>query len=339
VWSSARMGAFVVSAAPALLLRVVSGAMAGTGFRVTGASAVVGRAPDCAISIADPSLSRRHFEIASEGDAWRIQDLDSRNGIAVNGKVVQRAAVRPGDEIRAGDLICRLEAASARLSEPGQDPVAPIADTPEQATTVPTQLFPFVASTLSAEAPAPADGSLLAALGASLRSDPSCSLYALIDGAQAFELAFAARLMGHEVYTIFSGELAETAAHVGPCLVVIGERSAFLRKWIDGIGSHAGVLFESSAPLDAVCAHLRGVFVAVDEDGQEYFFRFYDPRVLRTFLPTCREDELREFFGPVDRWIAETEDGSACTIFMLENSTLAESRVTATERRPGNVGA
>jgi hypothetical protein len=253
--------------------------------------------------------------------------------MSVNGKVVHQAVVRPGDEIRAGDLAFRLEAASARLSEPGQDPVAPIANTPEPAPTVPIQLFPSVAPTLSAEAPAPADGSLLAALGSSLRSDPSCRLYALVDGAQAFELAFTARLMGHELYTIFSGELAETAAHVGPCLVAVGERSAFLQKWIEQIGSHAGVLFESSAPFDTVCAHLRSVFVAVDEEGQEYFFRFYDPRVLRSFLPTCREDELREFFGPVDRWIAESEDGSACTVFTLRDSRLAERQVAATEPR------
>ena len=73
---------------------------------------------------------------------------------------------------------------------------------------------------LSAEAPPPAAGTLLAALAAAVRDDQARKLYALIDGAQAFDLAFTARLMGHELYTVFSGDLAQVAAHVGPSLVV-----------------------------------------------------------------------------------------------------------------------
>jgi hypothetical protein len=305
--------------------------MAGTGFRVTGPAVAIGRSPDCAISIADPSLSRRHFELASEGDGWRVTDLGSRNGISVNGELVRRAVVRPGDEIRAGDMTFHLEVAPARLAEPGQDALAPGTSAAAQATGVPVQLFRSIAPTLNAHAPPPAAGTLLAALVSVLRAEP-CKLHALIDGAQAFQLAFAARLMGHELYTIFSGELAESAARVGPCLVVIGERSAFLRKWVEQMGSHPGVLFESSAPFDTLCAHLRSVFVAIDEERQEYFFRFYDPRVLCTFLPTCREDELREFFGPIDRWIAETEDGTALTIFSLEDSRVTRTRIAAPRR-------
>ena len=42
-----------------------------------------------------------------------------------------------------------------------------------------------------------------------------------------------------------------------------------------------------------------------DEGGQEYFFRYYDPRVLRKYLPTCTPEEVRSFFGPVRSFIAE----------------------------------
>lgn len=305
-----------MSAAPSLLLRVVSGAMTGKAFRLTGAPAVVGRSPECAIAIAEPSLSRRHFEIRFEGDEWQVRDLRSRNGVTINSKGMREAVVRAGDEIRAGDVTFRLEVAPARLSE------APPEHPPAEQPTMPMQLFPSATPTLSAVSTAPADGTPLAILLSALRQEPPHKLYALIDGAQAFELAFSARLMGHELYTIFSGDLAEPLAHVGPCLAVIGEPSAFVQKWLEHLGSHAGVLFESAAHFEAVYAHLRSVFVATDEEGQEYFFRFYDPRVLRTFLPTCREDELREFFGPVERWIVETEDGSAFTSYLLDGTQL-----------------
>lgn len=293
--------------------------MTGKAFRLSDAPAVVGRSPECAIAIAEPSLSRRHFEIRTEGDVWQVRDLHSRNGITVNRKGVREAVVRAGDEIQAGDVTFRLEVAPARLSE--APPENPAAEQP----TMPIQLFASATPTLSAVSPPPADGTPLAILLSALRQEPQHKLYALVDGAQAFEIAFSARLMGHELYTIFSGDLAEPLAHVGPCLVVIGERSAFVQKWVEHIGSHAGVLFESAADLEAVYAHLRNVFVATDEEGQEYFFRFYDPRVLRTFLPTCRDDELRDFFGPVERWIVETEDGNAFTTFEFDGARLKSS--------------
>jgi pSer/pThr/pTyr-binding forkhead associated (FHA) protein len=319
-----------MTAEPILLLRVADGELVGTRFRVTGPS-VVGRSPDCTVSIADPSLSRRHFELVRSDDMWRVTDLASRNGLSVNGTPVRHAIVGPGDEIRAGAVTFRLEIATSRLSEvTGEDRAESAVDA--AAAAAPIQLFRAVAPTLSAAAPAPADETMLARLLGSIRREARWKLYAIVDGAQAFELAFAARLMGHELYTLFSGELAESAAHVGPCLVAIGEPSALLQQWVEKMGSNAGVLFESTAEVDRLCAHLRTIFVATDEEGQEYFFRFYDPRVLRAFLPTCRLDELREFFGPIDSWIAETRDGSAFTVSSLTESGLSERSITAAAR-------
>ncbi len=37
-------------------------------------------------------------------------------------------------------------------------------------------------------------------------------------------------------------------------------------------------------------------------------FRYYDPRVLRVYLPTCLAPELRTVFGPVRRFLLESED-------------------------------
>ena len=45
-----------------------------------------------------------------------------------------------------------------------------------------------------------------------------------------------------------------------------------------------------------------------DESGHPMFFRFYDPRVLRTYLPTCTVAELRLIFGPVEAFLLEGEE-------------------------------
>ena len=38
-------------------------------------------------------------------------------------------------------------------------------------------------------------------------------------------------------------------------------------------------------------------------DGKELYFRFYDPRIIRTFLESSTESEVAEFFGPIIRFV------------------------------------
>ncbi len=59
--------------------------------------------------------------------------------------------------------------------------------------------------------------------------------------------------------------------------------------------------------------HLRKLLKVRDEAGRSLLFRFYDPRVLRSYLPTCTADELREFFGPVAAYYTESAEGAEST--------------------------
>jgi hypothetical protein len=65
----------------------------------------VGRDTRCDISDADPLLSRRHAEFVCRPDSLLVRDLNSRNGIAVNGVKVQEAVLRPGDVVRIARLV------------------------------------------------------------------------------------------------------------------------------------------------------------------------------------------------------------------------------------------
>jgi len=68
---------------------------------------VIGRSKDCDLQLADPNISRRHAELRQEGTAYWIVDLDSTNGIELNGRRVKRAKLDPGDTITLGssDLV------------------------------------------------------------------------------------------------------------------------------------------------------------------------------------------------------------------------------------------
>jgi hypothetical protein len=64
---------------------------------------VLGRSRECDIQVEDANVSRRHAELRQEGTAYWIVDLDSTNGIEVNGRRVQRAKLEPGDSFTVGE--------------------------------------------------------------------------------------------------------------------------------------------------------------------------------------------------------------------------------------------
>jgi pSer/pThr/pTyr-binding forkhead associated (FHA) protein len=47
-------------------------------------------------------VSRRHAEVREEGSSYYVVDLDSTNGIEVNGRRVRRAKLEDGDTIVLG---------------------------------------------------------------------------------------------------------------------------------------------------------------------------------------------------------------------------------------------
>ena len=72
---------------------------------------VIGRSKDCDVQLADPNVSRRHAELRQEGTAYWIVDLDSTNGIEVNGRRAKRARLDAGDTVTIGstDLVFQQE--------------------------------------------------------------------------------------------------------------------------------------------------------------------------------------------------------------------------------------
>ena len=63
---------------------------------------VIGRSKDTDIQVPDPNASRRHAEIRQEGATYWIVDLDSTNGLEVNGRRLKRAKLSSGDTITIG---------------------------------------------------------------------------------------------------------------------------------------------------------------------------------------------------------------------------------------------
>jgi uncharacterized protein DUF4123 len=59
-----------------------------------------------------------------------------------------------------------------------------------------------------------------------------------------------------------------------------------------------------------------------DPDVNPVYFRYYDPRVLRVFLPTCNTQELAAVFGPVKSFVLEDDDPNTMLILSHSSGTL-----------------
>jgi pSer/pThr/pTyr-binding forkhead associated (FHA) protein len=71
--------------------------------------AVLGRAADVDIVVANPGISRRHCEVKWSGEAVEVRDLGSSGGTLVDGKKVQKASVGAGGHFVCADLLCKIE--------------------------------------------------------------------------------------------------------------------------------------------------------------------------------------------------------------------------------------
>jgi hypothetical protein len=138
------------------------------------------------------------------------------------------------------------------------------------------------------------------------------SLFGVCDAAQNHEIPFRLRKTESEFQCLYQGRDADELWYVAPYLFRCDQSSAFLRWMLDeGCGSNWGIFLAAPVSLSELCEHLRRfLIVKVDDTDRQFYFRFYDPRVLRAYLPTCTSYEATDFFGPVRCFLMETDRAS-----------------------------
>jgi len=65
---------------------------------------IIGRSSECNIQIMAGNVSRRHARISYANEEYRIEDLESTNGIYVNGVKVERCVLRKHDVLEIGGI-------------------------------------------------------------------------------------------------------------------------------------------------------------------------------------------------------------------------------------------
>jgi RNA polymerase subunit RPABC4/transcription elongation factor Spt4 len=90
-------------------------------FDLAGPEVVIGRSPDAHITIEDPLISRRHARVVIRDETALVQDLGSRNGVRVNGRLVKgEHPLKEGDRIRIGtqELVFSIVRSEGRAARP-----------------------------------------------------------------------------------------------------------------------------------------------------------------------------------------------------------------------------
>jgi hypothetical protein len=174
---------------------------------------------------------------------------------------------------------------------------------------------------MSAKAP-------LEALYEHLSEVPDTTIYAVLDGASAPHLPQTLAQLDVESVCLFRGELDPEVAQVAPYMAVLQPETPFA-EWVlqEGWGQHWGIFAISSADFRTMRKHFRTFLMVYDPNLKPLYFRYYDPRVLRVYLPTCNAQELRTVFGPIRRYIVEDEDPQVLLKYQSDGENLSREPV------------
>jgi hypothetical protein len=136
--------------------------------------------------------------------------------------------------------------------------------------------------------------------------------FALVDAARDARIYPALLRADCEWLCLYRGDAAVSMAEAAPYLVELDPHAEFTewmlqhRLWC--------VFVHAQVSLEHLVAHFRRLVMAQLPDGRLVYFRFYDPRVLRVYLPHCTPSQREVIFGPVEQYVFESEDGD-CLMF------------------------
>lgn len=158
---------------------------------------------------------------------------------------------------------------------------------------------------------------------------PRRHLYAIIDASrQPMMIPAALEAIASRVSCLYSGnalrEFGDNAAWVVELLP-----SESTLHWLlqQGFNKRWAIFASSRLELAPFVRHLKKFTVVNNERGETLFFRFYDPHVLRQYLPMFDDQQTTSFFRGIDDvFFEDTSRENTIVKFSLSD----ESRLTKT---------
>jgi hypothetical protein len=154
-------------------------------------------------------------------------------------------------------------------------------------------------------------------------------LFAVLDGARDDAVHAFTSAAGLPWVYLEDGVVEATYEVCAPRVIALGSwpSTALERLLTDGWGQSWGVFVRAKLGLGQLRGHLRSLSSVKLPNGRVAQFRFYDPRVLRVYLPSCTYDELGLVFGPIDEFAMEDEDPAIACRFGRDEGALVVTKL------------
>jgi hypothetical protein len=157
--------------------------------------------------------------------------------------------------------------------------------------------------------------------------------YILLDAARMEDEMDTAKKMNSEFDSLYRGLSQEKMSNVAPYLFSFRANTPFSDWYSEkGLGKSWGVIVEGNISFEACWKHFRKFLFVKTEDGKELYFRFYDPRALKTFLPSCADNQILEFFGPVEKFLMEGNEQRESIVFTHRHGILNREIISGLAR-------
>ncbi len=270
---------------------------------------VVGRSAGCQLSLDNPLVSRRHAMLVVSRDVVTVEDLESRNGVIVNGhRITERTTIHPGDKILIGSqelILLKGQENSLRetVNLPGRNTMPKMAAVPDVGAPVPSIQVP--PSSNASSAPEPVEDNTAGADGDST-TVRRLTAFKLLGGVAEKALAMgradeAERLLAGPLSDIV--EASRSGKPVSPWLVDVAARLAAKLATSTGKGSWADYVIELYHAQGRPCAA-----PVVDElNSALRKVNAVDLGRLRAYLAELREKQAS--LGPAERFLLQRIEG------------------------------
>jgi hypothetical protein len=230
----------------------------------------------------DEEMLALHLELQWDGARCLLRSSRGAQKTLVNGVAAGEAEVPHGAWIRAGTTDFSFYIEESTPPRRGTVDTSPEAQTRAQR--------------------------ILNELRAQARGAP---LFAVLDAARGDRIVELLRESVDTYRSLYDGIQGVAMEDAAPYLVQLSEPSKLLERLVEeGWGKRWGVYLACRSPFADVRRHFRRfLFVEEFETRARMYFRFYDPWVLRIFLPICTPRQTFEFFGEIQTFFVEGKTG------------------------------
>ncbi len=165
-------------------------------------------------------------------------------------------------------------------------------------------------------------------------------LFCMIDSARnPYTIPHLVMALTRAADCLFSGNAKQELGDQTAWVADVTDDRATLEALLDeGYGKGMLSFAFSALDLRAFITHLKKFTKIRDAKGTEHFFRFYDPKVMRQYVPVFNETQHKAFFaGLTSAMFEDTRDPAKLIRFWSERGSLRNEIADLAARLPAGV--